>query len=132
MNRALHALKSYPLVFQKGGYLPLRTVGRFERNVIAFARRHGETWAVTIAPRFLCALVEEGSFPLGTEVWQDTRVILPRRCPSMFRNVLTNEMVPGGDSLAVGEALRIIPVGLLMADDVEPVAYTQKKLSQKS
>jgi (1->4)-alpha-D-glucan 1-alpha-D-glucosylmutase len=132
VHRALHALKNYPLVFQKGGYLPLRTVGKFERNVIAFARRHGETWAVTIAPRFLCTVVEEGNFPLGTQVWQDTGVILPRRCPSMFRNVLTNEMVPGGDSLAVGEALRIFPAGLLMADDEEPVAYTQKKLSQKS
>ena len=96
-------------------------MGRFERNVIAFARRHGETWAVTIAPRFLCSVVEEGNFPLGTEVWQDTRVILPRRSPSMFRNVFTNEMVPGGTSLAVGEALRIFPVGLLTAGDEEPV-----------
>ncbi len=121
VHRALHALKSYPLVFQKGGYLPLRTVGRFERNVIAFARRHGETWAVTIAPRFLCSVVEEGNFPLGTQVWQDTRVILPRRSPSMFRNVFTNEMVPAGDSLPVGEALRIFPVGLLTAGDEEPV-----------
>ena len=121
VHRALHALKSYPLVFQKGGYLPLRTVGKFERNVIAFARRHGETWAVTIAPRFLCTVVEEGNFPLGTQVWQDTRVILPRRSPSKYRNVFTNEMVPGGDSLAVGEALRIFPVGLLTAGDEEAV-----------
>jgi hypothetical protein len=35
----------------------------------------------------------------------------------MFRNVFTNEMVPGGEALAVGEALRIFPAGLLMAGD---------------
>ena len=28
VHRALHALKSYPLVFQKGGYLPLRNRGK--------------------------------------------------------------------------------------------------------
>jgi hypothetical protein len=30
-------------------------------------------------------------------------------------------MVPGGDSLAVGEALRIFPAGLLTAGDEEAV-----------
>ncbi|MGO9572182.1 MAG: malto-oligosyltrehalose synthase [Desulfomonilaceae bacterium] len=121
VQSALRARKSASLVFRKGGYVPLRTAGKFEHNVIAFARRHNETWAVTIAPRFLCSMVEEGSFPLGTQVWQDTRVILPGRSPSIFRNVFTNEMVSGGDSVGVGEALRIFPEGLLMAVFEDPV-----------
>jgi (1->4)-alpha-D-glucan 1-alpha-D-glucosylmutase len=119
--QALQARKSAPLVFQKGGYVPLRTVGKFEHNVIAFARRHGEAWAVTIAPRFLCNLVEKGSFPLGMQVWQDTLVVVPGRSPAMFRNVFTNEMVAGGDSIAVGKVLRMFPAGLLVGGAEESV-----------
>ena len=119
--RALNARKNTSLAFEKGDYIPLKIVGRFERNVIAFARKFGETWAVTIAPRFLCAVVEEGDFPLGTEVWQDTRVMLPGRAPSMFRNAVTSEMVFGGDSLEVGEVLRTFPLGMLIGSAVRPV-----------
>ena len=109
VNRALNTRKNAPLVFEKGDYIALKTIGRFERNVIAFASKFDETWAITIAPRFLCAVVGEGDFPLGTRVWEDTRVILPGRSPSMFRNALTDEIAYGGDSLAVGDVLRPFP-----------------------
>jgi (1->4)-alpha-D-glucan 1-alpha-D-glucosylmutase len=113
--QALQARKNALTVFQHGGYIPLRTLGRFERSVIAFARRHDEAWALSIAPRFLCAVVEEGKYPVGSEVWQDTLVILPSPSPKIYRNIFTHEKVAGGELLAVGEILRSFPVGLLMS-----------------
>ncbi len=52
-------------LFQKGSYIPLETVGRFRNNLIVFARRSQDSWAVTIAPRLLTAVVKNGEMPLG-------------------------------------------------------------------
>jgi (1->4)-alpha-D-glucan 1-alpha-D-glucosylmutase len=100
--------------FQAGRYIALRTYGRFENNVVAFARNHAYQWSVTIAPRFLCAVVPEGLFPMGDSVWQDTGVILPEHCARSLRNVFTREVVSADNSLTVGQALKDFPVGLLV------------------
>ncbi|MBI5250568.1 MAG: malto-oligosyltrehalose synthase [Desulfomonile tiedjei] len=121
--RALIARKTNRETFREGAFLPLETAGRFRGHVIAFARKHEQQWAVVIAPRFLSHLVQEGVFPLGREVWQDTEVIMPDRSPSEWRNALTNEVLSAGNALPVGDALLSFPVALLMSDGKE--AYLQ-------
>jgi (1->4)-alpha-D-glucan 1-alpha-D-glucosylmutase len=113
VHGALQARNNAPETFQKGRYVPLKTSGRFERHVVAFARNHADKWSVTVAPRFLCAMVAEGDFPTGDGVWQDTRVILPEGCPRVLSNVFTKEVISTDNSLPVGQALKDFPVGLL-------------------
>jgi (1->4)-alpha-D-glucan 1-alpha-D-glucosylmutase len=79
--RALNARRTHRKIFQDGGYLPFESDGRLANHVIAFARRHEQQWAIVIVPRFLSHVVQEGDFPFGKEVWQDTEVIMPDGAP---------------------------------------------------
>ena len=112
----LRARREYPQVFQRGRYLPLTASGRYEDHVVAFARDAEELWAVTIVPRFLVGLVREEEYPLGTAIWQDTRVPLPDGLSRTWRNALTGEVVHARDSLVIGEILQSFPVALLVKE----------------
>ncbi|MGO9376687.1 MAG: malto-oligosyltrehalose synthase, partial [Syntrophobacteraceae bacterium] len=117
--RALKAKKANREIFRSGAYLPLEPAGRFSSHVIAFAWRYEQQWALVIAPRFLSHLVQEGDFPLGRQVWQDTEVIMPDGAPAAWRNAITNEVLSAGRSLSVGDTLLSFPVALLMGESKE-------------
>jgi (1->4)-alpha-D-glucan 1-alpha-D-glucosylmutase len=115
--RALKARNANREIFREGAYLPLKAGGRFGHHVISFARKYGQQWATVVAPRFLSHLVQEGDFPLGRKVWQDTEVVMPDGAPAQWRNVITNELLSLGNALSVGGALLGFPVALLMSEE---------------
>jgi (1->4)-alpha-D-glucan 1-alpha-D-glucosylmutase len=112
--RGLKARHEFPEVFRRGAYLRMEVSGRFKDHIVAFARNHGKSWAVTVAPRFFTTLVQEGESPLGRGVWHDTVVSLGDNCPATWRNALTGEMVNSNGSLPVGLTLQRFPVALLV------------------
>ena len=112
--RALEARTANLALFQKGRYVPLRAIGRFRNNIVAFAREDAGSWSLTMAPRFLTALVGDGELPLGREVWDDTEIILPDRAPSAWTDVFTDQPVFTNNSYSVGQALEHFPVALLV------------------
>jgi len=115
--RALKAKQAHRALFHSGAYLPLESTGKFSNHVIAFAWRHQRQWALVMAPRFLSHLISEGDFPLGKEVWQETRVILPHGTPAVWRNMLTDEEILSGENaLPVGDILFRFPVALLIGE----------------
>ena len=114
--RALKAKKAHREIFRAGAYLPLESTGKFKNNVIAFAWRHQRQWALVMAPRFLSHLIQEGEFPLGSQVWQDTEVIMPDEAPAAWRNVITNEVLSAGQALPVGDICLSFPVALLIGE----------------
>ena len=116
--QALNARKASANLFQMGAYNPLAVAGRFRKHLIAFARRDASAWSVTVVPRFLTVLVEYGGLPLGREVWQDTGVILPEPAPSLWRNMLTGQVLSGNQTLWAGEIFQHFPVALLMSESV--------------
>lgn len=65
--RLLRTRGGNPALFLEGEYLPLQASGVARGHVCAYARRHGGTWAVAIAPRLLAALVPPGALPLEAE-----------------------------------------------------------------
>jgi (1->4)-alpha-D-glucan 1-alpha-D-glucosylmutase len=119
IHRALQARKRFREIFQQGAYIALATTREFRRHAIAFARRSEQGWALVVAPRFLCALVGEGRYPLGEEVWRDTEVILPRDTPSEWQNAFTDQVFFTENSLLVGRALDRFPVGLFVSSTRE-------------
>jgi (1->4)-alpha-D-glucan 1-alpha-D-glucosylmutase len=114
--QALKARNASRKIFREGAYLPLQAGGKFGHHVIAFARKYGQQWALVIAPRFLSHLVQEGDFPMGRQVWQDSEVVMPDGAPAQWRNVITNEVLSVGKALPVGDALLSFPVALLMGE----------------
>jgi (1->4)-alpha-D-glucan 1-alpha-D-glucosylmutase len=114
--RALQTRKTHDTLFQKGDYQPLQVEGPFNDHVIAYARMHRGQWAVAVAPRFLTVLLNEGQFPLGTETWRDTCLVLPEDGPAVGRDAFTGEPVEMKNKLQVGDALRHFPVSLLLGE----------------
>jgi (1->4)-alpha-D-glucan 1-alpha-D-glucosylmutase len=114
--RALHLRRALPELFGQGAYVPLVVSGPQERHVIAFARRDGDAWVLAIVPRLPVGLAPVGVPPLGREVWNETAIALPEQAPRRFTNALTGEVVVLADEvrLPVGEALEVLPVGLLV------------------
>jgi (1->4)-alpha-D-glucan 1-alpha-D-glucosylmutase len=69
--------------FNLGEYIPLEVRGERQKNVIAFARSHGDTWIVVVVPR-------AAGYPIR---WGDTQVILPAEAGRELHEVLTEKPV---------------------------------------
>lgn len=114
--RALKARAEFPAVFQTGEYLPITAEGPRKENVLAFARALGKNWCLTVAPRLVAGLVPEGRFPLGREVWGETRLRLPGEAPLRWRDAFSgSELESGEGGLPLGDILERFPAALLVS-----------------
>ncbi len=115
IHSALKARCNVSDLFYRGAYLPLEVKGTLSRHILAFAREGKQAGAVTIAPRLLASVINEGEYPLGEEVWKDTEVLLPQGLSSlMWKNVFTGETLKNR-TLPAGWALNGFPVALLVS-----------------
>jgi len=114
---ALQARKREKDLFQKGSYIPIKAGGKCRDHVIAFARKHENTWAITIVPRFLTALIKDGEFPIGRQVWDNTYIFLPKGTPGLWKNALTAQVVQGEGTLLLSEAFNHFPAALLFNEE---------------
>ena len=92
-------------------------------NIIAFAREHEGTWALTIAPRLTTALAAKAgtvreSFP-GWRISGDARLVLPKIAPSSWWNAITDKSVRAKSIIPLFEALEHFPVALLLGREAE-------------
>lgn len=117
--RALKARKEYADTFEKGAYIPLEVEGAFKDHLIAFARNDRSAWAVAIAPRFLTSIVKEGDYPLGMDIWGDTKILLPPAAPGRWKEAIADNALHSDGSIPVGTALEKFPVALLVSDEEE-------------
>jgi (1->4)-alpha-D-glucan 1-alpha-D-glucosylmutase len=113
---ALHSRNGKPRLFRDGSYVALQPAGRFHHHVVSFARHCGQMWSITVAPRFLTALVAENQDPLGAAVWQDTVVGLPDGAPVRWKNMFTNEVLTAENTLTLSDALAVFPAALLIGE----------------
>ncbi len=113
-KQGLKFRREHRRLFEEGAYLPLATDGANKKDVCAFARRHGEDWAVVIVPRFFQKLgLAAGYRPLA-ETWLDGRVLLPPEAPQAWMNVIgTSHVNVEGGSIALADIFREVPLALL-------------------
>jgi len=104
-------------LFSGGDYLPLSPRGRRRNSVIAFARRKGPQWALTVAPRLLHAWLKDGEIPLGGQFWGDTGLAAVDGMPSIWRDAITGEELVFGSKYPMGTILQRFPVALLTAGE---------------
>ncbi|MCK5512612.1 MAG: malto-oligosyltrehalose synthase, partial [Thermodesulfovibrionia bacterium] len=117
IRRALMARERHRTLFEKGAYMPLETGGKHKDSIVAFAREHRPLWAITIVPRFLTGIVRKDEYPLGTEVWDNTHIILPEEAPSSWKETVTGLELQCRKTIAVGEVLKYFPCALLIQSD---------------
>jgi (1->4)-alpha-D-glucan 1-alpha-D-glucosylmutase len=111
--RALYARNNNRNIFERGNYIPIETSGKYKDSVIAFAWEHQPLWAITVVPRFLTHVVENGQYPLGRDVWGDTHLVLPDHAPEVWTNILTDENIAGDKILYAGDVMARFPCALL-------------------
>ena len=117
LSRALCFRKSRAELYSEGSYQGLKITGPLADHVCAFARRRGDSWAITVVPRLASRLTPTGTFPLG-EVWRDTAIQVPRNAPLDWRNIYDGRTItrqtgrPTG-TLLLREVLQNFPLALL-------------------
>ena len=106
--------RASPDLFSSGRDVPLEAQGPHREQVVAFARRNREAWAITVIPRGVLSIAGPGRFPLGPAVWGATAVKLPEEAPVDYVDVLTGARLSAQRRrLRVGEVLGALPVSVL-------------------
>jgi (1->4)-alpha-D-glucan 1-alpha-D-glucosylmutase len=112
-RRALRFRRDHRELFDEGIYLPLEIRGRRRAHVVAFARRRGDEWSITVVPRHVARLTRPGGPAVG-DTWTGTTVGLPKRAPETYVDVLTDRSVRATDgSLRVREVFTTLPIAVL-------------------
>jgi (1->4)-alpha-D-glucan 1-alpha-D-glucosylmutase len=115
--QALRTRQSHAVLFQHGSYIPLAVSGRFKAHVIALARTDEKHCSITVVPRFLTGLIQENQKPLGNRVWHDSRIMLPEKATSRWKNIFTQESLRASAALKTGHILRHFPCALLTREE---------------
>jgi (1->4)-alpha-D-glucan 1-alpha-D-glucosylmutase len=115
LNAALSYRAQHAMLFDTGGYVPLKTVGPACDHLLAFARLDATDGAVTITPRLcLCMLVGEKEPFVPPERWCDTEILFPPQLAGRrMRDVLTGAEFEARQKAPLGEILNAFPVSLL-------------------
>jgi len=127
-SKLLQLRAADPQLFASGAYQPLQVEGERKDHVFAFARSCEGRSCVVVVPRWTAKLMAGGTtFPVGAEVWGDTRVILGPVGGDALHQVLTTGAssqssrveAEGEDrSLRVAEVLAKFPVAVLRSGHV--------------
>ncbi len=115
IKKVLEVRKKYLSLFEEGKYIPLYVSGTRKNNIVSFARRDDNNFIIVIAVRFLTRLVNQGEFPLGEKIWNDTTLHFPFEGKNI-QNIITNEVVKTGQNMNVGSILRKFPLALIKGD----------------
>ncbi|NEP46622.1 MAG: hypothetical protein F6K35_48500 [Okeania sp. SIO2H7] len=89
---------------------------------MAFSRNWGDRTAIIIAPRLLTDLIKEGEYPLGEQVWQETRISVASGSSYVWKNVITDREIQSEDTLWMRDILSDFPVALLINQITEDTA----------
>ncbi|HHP7230679.1 MAG TPA: malto-oligosyltrehalose synthase, partial [Xenococcaceae cyanobacterium] len=117
--QALAARNQYLELFQQGAYIPLEVIGKYQDHIIAFARHQAGTTAIAIVPRFLTKLIQPDAFPLGEQIWADTRIEIPQGLQADWQDVFTEREIADKNTIAIAQALEYFPVALLVSQQRE-------------
>lgn len=122
--KTLSIRSQYPLLFQRGEYIPLASAGGKANEIVTFARNFEGRAAIVVATR-LCAKLLRENHQTNSEpsIWGDTSIELPDFRASCFHNVFTGECIPAGPEkvqrLLIGNLLEHFPVALLLSEPIQ-------------
>jgi (1->4)-alpha-D-glucan 1-alpha-D-glucosylmutase len=116
--RILNLRRKYPRVFLDGQFLPMKTSGGRETNVIAYARRRGNTWIMTVVPRWMARSKAAPDLTRLHKFWLGSHIALPGNAPQSWLNVLTGGTVETtrlrrGPTLSLPDVFKNLPVAVL-------------------
>ncbi|WP_192821052.1 malto-oligosyltrehalose synthase [Rufibacter sp. LB8] len=106
--------KNNPALFAKGSYLPLEVEGEYKEHVLAYVRKHLQTWYVVAVPLHLAALAKKQGVDTIEKIdWKDTKVIIPEEAPKDWQDLLVRSSGKYAHELRVSDLFGIFPLALL-------------------
>jgi (1->4)-alpha-D-glucan 1-alpha-D-glucosylmutase len=116
--KAIRFRRDHADLFRDGEFVPLQSAGSYSRNVTAFLRRQGTSWALAVVPRWLSQLPAKGK---GEFNWGDTKIILPSDSPAHWNNILTRTTLASKNEAAdphvmVNDLFQEFPVAFFNAE----------------
>lgn len=102
-------------LFAYGQYEALSANGKFQNNIIAFARKNKEKCMITAVPRFVTFLADQGQVPIG-ELWENTCVENKFTEYANWKNILTNEKVSVGSQIYAKDLFETFPMAVLVCE----------------
>lgn len=123
VHRALMLRSVSPALFLQGEYVPLVVKGSRAQHAIAFARRHGDAYAIVIGTRFAASLLApQSDVPLvDPATWEDTFIALPAELTGRALFDWLSPAAPKADDsgrLYLCDALCALPVAVLVEEGV--------------
>jgi (1->4)-alpha-D-glucan 1-alpha-D-glucosylmutase len=117
--RILNLRRKYPRVFLDGQFLPMKATGGRGANVIVYARRRGNTWIMTVVPRWLARSKAPAALSRLHRFWVSSHIALPGNAPQSWLNVLTGEPVKTtrlrrSPTLSLRRVFKNLPVAVLI------------------
>jgi (1->4)-alpha-D-glucan 1-alpha-D-glucosylmutase len=125
VSRSLEFSRRQQDLIHEGDYLPLRAKGPQSERIIAFARRHGGNWVITVTPRCVASV----QAPItGAEArrkfWDGSELVLPEDAPNTWRNIFATRdatVIQVADRrLDLGKVFDGFPVALLVPAGAKP------------
>ena len=119
-SQSLRLRRDHPELFATGDYLPAEIAGFQSERIFGFARRSGDDVAIVLVPRLVAHLGGPDGLPLGQDVWQDTRALLPDLASGLrWRNLFTGQVIKATEEqgrmvLALDEVFADFPLALLI------------------
>lgn len=128
VQRVLALRAQVPELLSQSEYLPLTVRGAHAANVIAFARRHGNAWAVVIASRLAAGLLDNDGDNDASDLpmvdprkWADTAIEMPSDLSARALFDWLSPAAPKVDEnglLYLRDALGAMPIAVLVEDGV--------------
>lgn len=118
-TQLFHLRKHYPLLFEKGDYLPLTIRGAYKANLLAFARKYKKELCVIVVPLHVAPICKEqgkGFFELD---WKDTCVVLPDNLETGWEDVLTGSDAEYTGKLLPSVIFKKLPVAILKGEKLD-------------
>jgi (1->4)-alpha-D-glucan 1-alpha-D-glucosylmutase len=116
--KAIRFRRDHDDLFRDGEFLPLESTGAYARNLTAFLRKHGTSWALAAIPRWLSQVPAKAKREFD---WGDTRLTLPSDSPAKWNSILTrtqslSNSEAGGRQVMVSDLFQEFPVAFFHAE----------------
>ena len=109
----LHDRRRRSALFDSGSYEPLAVTSG---HAVAFARCLDVEVALAVVSRSTYRLAGPDRFAVGTGVWRDETVVLPKGAPTSYREILTGRQIHADSGcLRLRDVFEVLPVAALSA-----------------
>jgi len=108
--------KKHHQLFEKGKYIPLQVKGKYNQNMVAFARQLNSEWLITATPVGLAALINKKTIAPNKFDWADTQILLPENAPIEWDDLITEKSGVKdilNEGILISQILSEMPVGLI-------------------